>query len=187
MPEVLLFNPRRKKARKHTTKRKVKRHRAHRALSNPVHRKRRRVRSVRRVRRHVRHNPALRGGNLMQGVSFAVGAVASKVGGALVAKWIPAGWGLNADMTRIAGTAAVGIGAPLLMKQFKLKLLPGNLMNAWLMGGIVVTALDLFDTYIKPKLTFLSDYEHGQVGEYVAPAGLMGDGEDENVYGGGPY
>lgn len=123
----------------------------------------------------------------MQGVSFGLGAIASKIGGGLVAKWIPAEWKLDINTARIGTEALVGIGAPLLAK--KMRLLPGNLANAWLMGGIVVTVLDVFDTFIKPNIPGLADYEYPNLQTYVEPAQLMGVGDEGggDVYGGGPY
>lgn len=186
--EVLLFNPRRKrrKARKARKARRVKRHRVR--VHNPRKRRvaRRARRHVARRRRHVRHNPAFGGGKLMQGVSFGVGAIATKVVGGIVGKWIPAAWNLDANTARIGTEALVGIGAPILAR--KMRLLPSNLTNAWLVGGVVVTVLDIFDTFVKPNLPMLGDYEYGQVSGYETPAELMGvAGDDGNPYGADLY
>lgn len=195
MPEVLLFNPRPKsKRRKHAKRRRVT-HRRRRAAHNPrrhrvyaaAPRRRRRYGRRHHARRRVHHNPRLGGGQLMQGVMFGAGAIVAKVGAGFLAKQIPAAWNLDANTARIGTEAAIGIGAPMLAKKFKL--IPGNLANAWLMGGIVVTVLDVFDTYVKPNIPGLADYEYPNLQTYTEPAQLMGVGDDggEGPYGGGPY
>jgi hypothetical protein len=181
--EILLINPRRRARKLKSAKRKVRRHRVRRKLAiNP--RSRVRVRSRRRIHR----NPAFGGsskGKLMQGVSFGLGAVVTKIGGGLVGKWIPAAWGLDANMARIGAEVAAGIVAPMLVKKFRF--LPGNLTNAWLAGGIVVAVLDVFDTFVKPNLPMLNDYEYGQVSAYQENLGMIEGGGEESPYGDSVY
>lgn len=187
--EVLLINPRRRR-RKRTTRGKAKRthRRLRRVMVNPRrHRysRPRRRSSIRRRRHHrIRHNPALAGGKLMQGVMIGVGAVAADTLGGFVQKWIPAAWNLDANVARIGTKAVVGIGAPMLLR--KMRALPPNLTNAWMLGGVVVTVLDVFETYVKPNIPGLGEYEYGTVQGYEEPAGLVGEGSAD-VYGDGIY
>ena len=165
MPEMLVLNPRRKarKARKTTKRRTRRKARAHATRThNPMHKRRvrrsgRRV-HARRARRRV-HNPRIGGGTLMKGVSIAGGAIVTDVLASKLAAMLPDAWKSNADAVRIGTKAAVGIGLPMLAR--KLRIIPPGIANAIALGGAVTTALDVFNTYVKPHVPMLSDYEQG--------------------------
>jgi hypothetical protein len=183
--EIVLINPRRHRRKKNARKR-----RHHRRHANPfMHRKRhvsrRRRHNPRRHRRHVRHNPGrILGGNLMKGVTFAAGAIATDIAGGIAQKWIPPSWNLDPAMSRIGAKALVGIGAPMLAKQFRL---PSSITTPWLIGGVVVTVLDIFNTYIAPKMGLtLQEYE--QVSSYeMLPGATAMAGTEGDIYGDGAF
>lgn len=183
--EVLLINPRLKHRRKNTTKRRrARRHNPFLMRKRHVRRRARRH-NPRRHRRHVRCNPApfgLGGGQLMHGVMIGVGGVATEVAGDFVQKWIPASWALDADLSRIGTKAAVGIAGPMLAKMLKV---PKAITTPWLIGGIAVTVLDVFRTYIAPKLGLtLKEYEQVSSYEQLPGPNLSGSPQtyDEVVY-----
>ena len=193
--EVLVLNPRRKRRKARTTT-KRRRHRAHHRRVNPrrrrsplMHRRRRayaRRRHNPRRRRHYRRNPGMR----MFGIDF--GQVAMVAGGGIVtevladklAAVLPATWKTNADVVRIGTKAVVGVGLPMLAGKF----LPRGWGAAIALGGGIVTVLDIFKTYVAPKLGItLSSYEIGPwsgMADYEVLPGMSGLTADGNISGG---
>ncbi len=187
--EVLVLNPRRKRRRTRRTRAAQPRRRRRRRVMrhNPTHRRRRRSVVGRRRRRSVRRNPRILGGNiqsqLMQGAGFAGGIIATEFIADKLAGALPEAWKTNADLVRIGTKAAVGIGVPMLLG----RMLPRNVRNAIAIGGAAAVVLDLFKTYVGPKLG-LSGYEYGALSEYE-PGQLTGFGmsDEGSAYGGGAY
>jgi hypothetical protein len=86
---------------------------------------------------------------------------------------------------RIGCKAAVGIGAPLLLKRF----LPRGIGAALAVGGGVAVLVDVFNTFIKPNIPGLplGEYDQGYIEGYESPdysAALSGG---ESVYGESVY
>jgi hypothetical protein len=187
--EVMLINPRRRR-RKHTaTKRRVRRVRRVRRHNPTMSRKRRthrrrRVNARRHSRRNVRRNPKLLGINVMQIAGFAGGAIVTEILASYLAKMIPAEWKLDANTSRIGTKAVVGVGLPMVLKMTKL--VPSGIANALAVGGGIVVLIDVFATYVAPKMGLtLGAYE--QLSEYrMLPAGQGFAGMDE-PYGESAY
>lgn len=184
--EVLMINPRRRRRKKATSKKRRRVQYTRRAM-NP--RKRRYVRRnyPKRRRRRVRHNPRILGGaiggTVMQGVWLTGGALVTEIVADKLAGMLPAAWKTDANIVRIGTKAAVGIGLPMVLKSMKLHILPPRLLNAIALGGTVVTLLDVFKTYVGPKLGLtLAEYE--QVASYEM---LPGVGAVEEAYGEGAF
>lgn len=163
--ELLVLNPRHRRRRrtrraKATTKRR-RRRRVRVMHHNPRVRSRRRRSHVRRRRTRRTHNPGGRilGVNVGQVAMLATGGIVTEVLADKLAKMIPAGWNLDANMARIGAKAAIGVGVPLLGRKF----LPRGWGNAIAIGGGIVTLLDFFKTYVAPKIPglTLSSYELG--------------------------
>lgn len=198
MPEMLVLNPRRKrrtvraKAKKRTTRRR-RRARNPIMLGNPSRRRRAYAGSKRRRRARRTRNPRVDSGTLMKGATIAGGAIVTSIIASQIAKRLPESWKANADMVRIGTKAAVGIGLPMVLRQTKV--LPGNLANAIALGGAVATVLDVFDTYVKPNLPMLADYEQGALTgmddegaeELSALEPGMLTGADASAYGASAY
>jgi hypothetical protein len=190
--QLLVLNPRRKrrkKARATTKRRRVRRARAR--VHNPHRRTRRRVRRIgaRRRRRVVRHNPGgrLMGVNLGQVAMIAGGGIAVEILADKLAAMLPASWKADANLVRIGTKAAVGIGAPMLLRRF----LPRGWGSAIALGGGIVTVLDIFKTYIAPKIgVTLSSYEIGPypgMSGYEQLSGFNDDNDGSGAYGGSIY
>lgn len=195
MPEVLLVNPRRRRRAKATSRRKTtrRRRRVHvHARVNPI---RRRVharvrRNNPRRRRRLHRNPMHVGGNVfMKGASIAMGGLAVELLASKLATMLPASWQTNANMVRIGTKVAITVGVPLLAK--KVRLIPGNIANAIALGGAVVTVVDIINTYVKPNVPFLHDYNPDVPGLQGYEAGTLTDYEAESLsggaYGGGAF
>lgn len=189
--EVLVLNPRRRRRRTRSSakKRPVRRRRRRVMRHNPARFTRRRRSAPRRRRRSVRRNPRILGGNLqgqlMQGVSFAGGIIATEFIANKIAGALPEAWKTNADLVRIGTKAAVGIAVPMLFG----KMLPRNIRNAIAIGGAAAVVLDVFKTYVAPKIGLsMSGYEYGSLTDYEQGE-LTGFGmSDEGAaYGGGAY
>jgi hypothetical protein len=184
--EVMLINPRRRRHKKAITRRKrrvrrVRRHNPTLFRKRRTHRRRRHnPLRARRRRHHYRHNPKLLGINVMQIAMFAGGAVVTEVLADKLAGMLPAAWKTDANVVRIGTKAAVGVGLPMVLKMTKL--VPANLCNAIAVGGGVVTLLDIFKTYIGPKIGLnLSAYE--QLSEYRQLAAGGGIAGMDEAYG----
>jgi hypothetical protein len=188
--QFAVINPRRKRRKKVRTRRKVARRRR-RVAVNPVHRRRRHVARRRhnpRRRYARRHNPVSFGGiNFVKIGSIAGGFVGTEILAGYLAKMLPEKWTADAtklNIIRIGTKAAVGIGAPMLLKRF----LPRGVANALMVGGGVAVLVDAFNTYLKPSLG-LADYEQGMIANYEQgflpeAQGLSGD---DSVYGESVY
>jgi len=180
--EFAVINPRRRRRKKVRTRRKVSRRRR-RVSVNPIHRRRRHVARRHNPRRHRRyarrHNPAVFGINIVKIGSIAGGFVGTEILAGYLAGMLPAAWKTDANMVRIGCKAAVGVGAPLLLRRF----LPRGVGNALAVGGGVAVLVDVFNTYVKPNIPGLPLGEYELAG-YEAPAelgpGLSGSG---SVYG----
>ena len=86
-------------------------------------------------------------------------------------------------MIRIGCKAAVGVGAPLLLKRF----LPRGVASALAIGGGVAVLVDAFNTYVKPSLG-IADYEQGYISSYEQPAMIeSGMSGTDSVYGESVY
>jgi len=186
--EYMVLNPRRKRRRKrrvHASRPVRRRRRVHRALANPNPRRRRRsyrrrARALR--RRHARSNPrkfAFAGIDVGAMGLGAAGFLGVKVGAGwinqMLAKQMP-DIGTN-PLAVIGVKAAVGIGGPMLLRQFKV--LPREATNIIAVGAGIAIAVDLFNTYLAPALG-LSDYELTgfPLGEYLpsdTSGGPLGD------------
>ena len=102
---------------------------------------------------------------------IAGGGIAVEVLADKLASFLPAAWKTNADVVRIGTKAAVGIAAPMLLRKF----LPRGWGNAIALGGGIVTLLDVFKTYVAPKIgVSLSSYE---IGPYAGMSGYEAGGE----------
>lgn len=190
--EVLVLNPRRRRRRaRGTAKKRTIRRRPRRVMRhNPVrHHRRRRVGARRRRRSYRRRNPALFGGSLrgqlMQGASFAGGIIATEFIADKLAGALPEAWKANADIFRIGTKAAVGIGVPMLLG----RMLPRNVRNAIAIGGAAAVVLDVFKTYVAPKIGLtMSGYEYGTLTDYEQGAiSGFGMSDEGSAYGGGAY
>jgi len=189
--EVLVLNPRRRRRRTRSSakKRPVRRRRRRVMRHNPVRHVRRRRSSPRRRRRSYRRNPGIGGGSLksqlMQGASFAGGIIATEFIADKIAGALPEAWKTNADLVRIGTKAAVGIGVPMLLG----KMLPRNIRNAIAIGGAAAVVLDVFKTYVAPKIGLtMAGYEYGTLTDYEQGQ-LTGFGmsDEGSAYGGGAY
>jgi len=189
--EFAVINPRRRRRKKVTVRRR-KTHRRKRAHAlNPVHSRRhvaRRRHNPRRRRHYARrHNPAMFGINIVQIGSIAGGFVGTEILAGYLSGMLPAAWKTDANMVRIGCKAAVGVGAPLLLKRF----LPHGIGNALAIGGGVAVLVDVFNTYVKPNIPGLplADYEPGYIADYEPGYLPQGSGMsgDDSVYGGGVY
>jgi hypothetical protein len=186
--EFAVINPRRKRrknARK-VTHRRRKNARRRRVGVRLVHRKRshRRV-ARRRSNPRRRHNPAIMGINIVKIGSIAGGFVGTEILAGYLSGMLPAAWKTNPAMVRIGCKAAVGIGAPLLLKRF----LPRGIGAALAVGGGVAVLVDVFNTFIKPNIPGLplGEYDQGYIEGYESPdysAALSGG---ESVYGESVY
>lgn len=188
--EVLVLNPRRRRRRKGVAKKRTTRRRRRRVMRhNPVRRRRRSHVGRRRRRSYRRRNPALLGGGirsqLMQGASFAGGIIATEFIADKLAGALPEAWKANADLFRIGTKAAVGIGVPMLLG----RMLPRNIRHAIAIGGAAAVVLDVFKTYVAPKIGLtMSGYEYGTLTDYeqgqISGFGMSDEG---SAYGGGAY
>jgi hypothetical protein len=191
--EFAVINPRRHRRKKVRTRRKVSRRRRRRVAVNPIHRLRRRRHVARRrhnPRRHRRyarrHNPAVFGINIVKIGSIAGGFVGTEILAGYLSGMLPAAWKTDANLVRIGCKAAVGVGAPLLLKRF----LPRGVANALAIGGGVAVLVDVFTTYIKPNIPGLpiGDYEQGYISDYEQSAQLApGLSGSDSVYGESVY
>jgi hypothetical protein len=187
--EFAVINPRRRRRKKVTHRRKTHKRRR-RVAVNPFHRRRRvharRRHNPRRHRRYARrHNPAFLGVNFVKIGSLAGGFVGTEILAGYLAGMLPAAWKTDANLVRIGCKAAVGVGAPLLLKRF----LPRGVGNALAVGGGVAVLVDVFNTYVKPNIPGLplGEYEQGYIQGYEEPAQLSGLGGSESVYGESVY
>jgi len=191
--EFAVINPRRRRRKKATTHRRRKASRRRRRVAvNPVRRLRRRHVSRRRHnprrRRHYarRHNPAIFGINIVQIGSIAGGFVGTEILAGYLSGMLPAAWKTDPNLVRIGCKAAVGVGAPLLLKRF----LPRGVGNALAVGGGVAVLVDIFNTFVKPNIPGLplGEYDPGYIEGYEAPelmeSSLSGSG---SVYGESVY
>jgi len=190
--EFALINPRRKRRKKATTHRRRKSSRRRRRVAvNPIHRRRRHVARRRHNprRRHYarRHNPAMFGINIVKIGSIAGGFVGTEILAGYLSGMLPAAWKTDANIVRIGCKAAVGVGAPLLLKRF----LPRGVGSALAVGGGVAVLVDVFNTFIKPNIPglpvgnyeqdFISGYEDNMM---LPDAGMSGS---DSVYGESVY
>jgi hypothetical protein len=167
--EFAVINPRRRRRKKATVhhRRKVSRRRR-RVAVNPVHRRRHHVARRRHNprRRHYarRHNPAMFGINIVKIGSIAGGFVCTEILAGYLSGMLPAAWKTDANIVRIGCKAAVGVGAPLLLKRF----LPRGVGEALALGGGVAVLVDVFNTYVRPNIPGLplADYEPGEISSY---------------------
>ena len=189
--QFAVINPRRKRRKraKATTRRRRRVRAAH---PNPSRRRRRRTSRARvhhNRRRRVHRNP--RGLNL-GGVDFgaaaitAGGIVGADIAAGYLSKMLPAGF--QSPVARIGVKAAIGIGAPLLLKRF----IGGRTANLLAAGAAISVLLDAYHAWIAPAIG-LSDYEIGMTG-YEANPGLSGMdtnqgalGMGENIYADSVY
>jgi hypothetical protein len=125
--------------------------------------------------------------NLVKIGSIAGGFVGTEILAGYLSGMLPAAWKTDANMVRIGCKAAVGVGAPLLLKRF----LPRGIGEALAVGGGVAVLVDVFNTYVKPNIPGLplADYEPGQISSYEPQylpesPGLTGT---DSVYGESVY
>ena len=126
------------------------------------------------------------GVNVNQILMVAGGGIAVEVLADKLANVLPASWKADANIVRIGTKAAVGIAAPMLLRKF----LPRGWGSAIALGGGIVTVLDIFKTYVAPKIgVSLSSYE---IGPYAGMAGypdeaMEGYADDPTGMSGGAY
>jgi hypothetical protein len=187
--EFAVINPRRKRRKKATTRRRKTARRRRRVTVNPIRRRRRsnvarRRHNPRRRRYARRHNPAVFGVNIVKIGSIAGGYVGTEILAGYLAGMLPASWKTDPAMVRIGCKAAVGVGAPLLLKRF----LPRGVGSALAIGGGVAVLVDLFNTYVKPRIPGLplGEYEHGMISGYEPDYSAELQGGD-SVYGESVY
>jgi hypothetical protein len=197
--EVLLINPRRRRARRKRARAGTRKRRASRRRRNPFainpRRRRRRAVSRRRTRRgRARRNPRL---PLLGSVNItAIGAgAAGYIGSRYATGWllsmVPPAWVADpntAPLVRIGLKAAVGIiGLPMLARTLKMRGVAGPLA----IGAGIAVAVDLFETYLAKAIPIpMSDYEQGYITAYepgtitdVPGMEMAADG----AYGGGAF
>lgn len=176
--EFMVINPRRRRRSKAKASPRKRRRRA-RAHHNPTRRRRRRARVHHNRRRRVHRNP--RGMNLA-GIDFgaaaitAGGFVGSDLGAGFLAKMLPANWQTGAP--RLALKAAVGVGAPLLLR----KVIGPRISNLLAAGAAVSVLVDAYHMWIAPNVPGLSDYTLN--GYEPAPGGGLGEGAELELGGG---
>lgn len=207
--EFMVINPgRRRRGRRRkaaSSKRGVRRRRRRSAMRlNPANPRRRRRRSfvARRRSSRRRRNPGL-GSFKLPGVPvdlggaavIAAGAVGSRLGAGLVSAWIPKEWrtGPQAPLVGLGVQAAVGFGAPLLLRG----VIGRKVSNQLMMGAAVGLMLTAYDIWLAPQIAsagaaagvegfeegFLSDYEPGMLSDVDDDMAGVGD----SAYGGGAY
>ena len=129
------------------------------------------------------------GNVFMKGATIAMGGLAVELLASKLAKMLPASWSTNADVVRIGTKVAITIGVPLLAK--KVRIIPGNIANAIALGGAVVTVVDIINTYVKPHVPFLNDYDPNMPMLQGYEAGTLTDYEAGSLsggaYGGGAF
>jgi hypothetical protein len=184
--EFAVINPRRKRRKKATTHRRRKASRRRRRVAvNPIHRLRRRRHNPRRRHYARRHNPAVFGVNIVKIGSIAGGFVGTEILAGYLAGMLPAAWKTDANMVRIGCKAAVGVGAPLLLKRF----LPRGVGSALAIGGGVAVLVDVFNTYVKPNIPGLplGEYDQGYITGYESPGYSPALAGGDSVYGESVY
>jgi len=193
--EFAVINPRRRRRKKATAKRRKSSRRRRRVAVNPIHRLHRKRRHVARRRHNPRrrryarqHNPAVFGINIVKIGSIAGGFVGTEILAGYLSGMLPAAWKTNPAMVRIGCKAAVGIGAPLLLKRF----LPRGIGAALAVGGGVAVLVDVFNTFIKPNIPGLplgemGEYNQGYITGYEDPGYSAALSGGDSVYGESVY
>ena len=188
--EFAVINPRRKRRKKtrKVTHRRRKNARRRRVGVKLVHRRRSHVARRRhnpRRRYARRHNPAVFGINIVKIGSIAGGFVGTEILAGYLAGMLPAAWKTDANMVRIGCKAAVGVGAPLLLKRF----LPRGVGSALAIGGGVAVLVDVFNTFVRPMVPGLpiADYEQGYIQGYEQPEYSPALSGSDSVYGESVY
>lgn len=196
--EVLLINPRRRRARRRKSKVRARRPARRRRLfaaANPRRRRRVGARARRRIgaRRRRHSNPRARqlfggsfmGVNIGQAVAGGIGFVGANLAAGQLLKALspvdkPATWMADpntANLVRIGLKAGVTIGGVMLLRRSPLK----GFANAWAVGGGVATVVDALTTYLLPALG-LADYESGMLNAY-SEGQLYGYPPESNLSG----
>ena len=190
--EAILINPRHRRRRRKAKRARSHRRKRARVRRNPfvrATRRRRRGRVRARRGRRIRRNPRipLLGNVNMQAIGAgAAGFIATKWGTGFLTGMLPAEWsaGAAAPLVKIGAKAVVGLVAiPMVLKMVGMKRFAG----AAAIGGGIAVAVDIFDTYIAPRIG-MSDYEQGYITAYE-PGQITGTGDMavDGAYGGGAY
>ena len=183
---LVVGNPRRK-GRKRTNRR----HRRARARhSNPVRRRRRNGRRRRYAVNRRRHHRVHRNPRSFYGINIADAAITA---GGVIGSDLAAGWltkmlpsNIQSPIARLGVKAAIGVGAPLVLKRF----IGSKTAHLLAAGAAIGVLLDAYHLWIAPSLG-LSDYEVGMTG-YEANPGLSDGpsqplGIGENIYADSVY
>lgn len=168
MNEVMVVNPRRRRRRRHT--------RRARAAHNPVRRRRR--------RRYFR-NPGLPslGGLPLQSIGIGVaGAIGAELGGAAVAKFLPAN--MQGAGTKLAVKAGLVVAAAILGRRF----LGSSVARSLAIGGGIAVGVEAFRTFVMPSLPglqdLMSDYVQPEgIGEYLSGVGRTIQSSEGSIFG----